>query len=386
MAAQTNIPIPSKILCAKFQRNSLFIGTESQGVLVIENVFGASLTPVPKNVSGLPLKINDLAFKDDSTWAAATDEGLFLIKNGRITESYDLKNGLPSDMIQCLDVTSNGSLWVGTNKGLGHFFRNTYKSYNQNLGLPDDDIRFLRSDNNNRVWVVTAKGLTRIDDGKIKVFPQRGIVSLTLDQDGIPYFGLAEGGIAYLKNDSVTILRQFQRPVFHYLYTDDIQRIRCLNSDTMLLELTKQKEIPFLSNLTDGFNEIKKIRPNRLSVDMAGNSYFFAEFNILVKHNTGEEKQYAERLLSLAEENTYLGRHEESKFYYELLTARLNIQDPSILRDFAATLEKLGENDNAIQMYERLLLNRINFPIRFIRTPCDLPVLRLSSSMRRKTL
>ncbi len=361
LAAQTNIPIPSKILCTKFQRNSLFIGTESQGVFVIKDIFDASLIPVSKNVPGLPAKINDLVFKDDSSWAAATDEGLFIIANDRITESFDLNKGLPSSVIQGLEVSPNGSLWVGTNKGLGHFFRNTYKSYNQNLGLPDDDIRFLRSDNNNRVWVVTAKGLTRIDDGKIKVFPQRGIVSLTLDQDGIPYFGLAEGGIAYLKNDSVTILRQFQRPVFHYLYTDDIQRIRCLNSDTMLLELTKQKENPFLSNLTDGFNEIKQIRPNRLAIDIAGNSYFFADFNILIKHNAGEEKSYAERLLSLAEENTYLGCYEEAKFYYELLTARLNIQDPAVLRNFAATLEKLGENDKAIQMYEKAVAQSDKF-------------------------
>lgn len=362
LAAQTNISLPSKILCSKFQRHSLFIGTESQGVLVIENIFGTSLSPVPKNISGLPLKINDLVFKDDSTWAAATDEGLFIIANDRITESFDLNKGLPSSVIQCLEVTSNGSLWVGTNKGLGHFFRNTYKSYNQNLGLPDDDIRFLRSDKDNRVWVVTAKGLTRIDDGKIRVFPQRGVVSLTLDQDGIPYFGLAEGGIAYLKNDSIALIRQFQRPVFHYLYTDDIQRIRCLNSDTMLLELSKQNEAPFLSNLTDGFSEIKKIRPNRLAIDIAGNSYFFADFNILIKHHTGEEKLYADRLRSLAEENTYLGRHEESKFYYELLTTKLNMQDPAVLRDFAATLQTLGENDNAIKMYEKAVAQSENFP------------------------
>ncbi len=357
LSAQTNISVPSKILCAKIQRNSLFIGTESQGVLVIDNVFGASLTPVPKNISGLPAKINDIAFKDDSSWAAATDQGLFLIKGDRITESYDLKSGLPSDVIQCLEVSPNGSLWIGTDKGLGSFFRNNYKSYNQNLGLPDDNVRFLRSDQNNRMWVATSKGLTRIDDGKIKVFPMRGIVSLTLDNNGTPYFGLNEGGIAYLKNDSIAVLRQFQKPVFHYLCTDDIHRIRCLNSDTMLLELTRQKEVPVLSNLTDGYHEIKKIRPNFLAVDIAGNSYFFGDFRILIKHNAGEEKPYAERLHALAEENTYLGRYEESKFYYELLTARLNIQDPAVLRDFAATLEKLGDQDNAIRMYEKAVVH-----------------------------
>lgn len=352
LSAQSNLIVPSKIQCARFHQKSLYIGT-SGGVFVIQDVFAESLKPEPLTVAGLPAKVNDIAFKDDSTWAAATDDGLFIIRNGRVIETYNLNNGLPSNTIQCLLVTSNGSLWVGTNRGLGHFFKNNYKSYNQNLGLPDDDIRILRDDSQNRVWVVSAKGLSQIQDGKIKSWPQKGITALTPDQNGVPYFGLPDGGIAFLKNDSIGLLRQFQRPVFHFLHTDDVFRIRCLNSDTTILEITKQNENFILSNISDEFPDIKKIRPKQLALDAAGNIYLFGDFNVFIKPNTGNDKPYLDRLHALAQENLNLGRYSESKFYYELLTDKLNSRDPAVFSELGFVLENLGEKDAAAKMFER---------------------------------
>lgn len=128
---------------------------------------------------------------------------LFCIQIHSVSQYYfkqiSLKDGLSQSMVNCVISDYKGVIWIGTHFGLNSFDREHLTSYYYEketpLSLPDNDIIFLAEDARFDLWIGTEKGLalynrntnnfTRItfDNLPLKVY-----CSLLIE-DGILFFG-----------------------------------------------------------------------------------------------------------------------------------------------------------------------------------------------------
>ncbi len=157
-------------------------------------------------------------FEKDATggiryvWLATAD-GLYRY-DGFEQKRYDVKDGLPSNFIRCVLVTSKGELWVGTDKGAGVFSGSTFATRGSEQGLAGPYVRRIIEDREGSIWFASdswldrkAKGgLSRLRDGKWKSWnrkdglPSDYVVDEFTDSSG-RYFAMTIEGPARLKGE-----------------------------------------------------------------------------------------------------------------------------------------------------------------------------------------
>ncbi|RPJ85418.1 MAG: hypothetical protein EHM13_01105, partial [Acidobacteria bacterium] len=71
-------------------------------------------------------------------------------------------NGLPSNYVSSVLQTSDGQIWIGTNKGLARFDGEDVSYYTEEQGLCDNIIHTLSEDNARQLWVSTPTGAMRV--------------------------------------------------------------------------------------------------------------------------------------------------------------------------------------------------------------------------------
>ncbi|HOT15358.1 MAG TPA: two-component regulator propeller domain-containing protein [Bacteroidales bacterium] len=72
---------------------------------------------------------------------------------------YNVNNGLPSNIVNCLTEDDYGNIWIGTNRGLVKYDGTGFRTYSSRSGLPSDTILGLHWDNNDELVVGSANGL-----------------------------------------------------------------------------------------------------------------------------------------------------------------------------------------------------------------------------------
>ncbi len=104
-----------------------------------------------------------------SIWAASRT-GVYKL-NGVGVEEFNLKSGLPSEYIQCLEEGENNVMWIGTREGLASIDGKTVRNYvfddTSMAGLPIWSL-CMRSDGN--LLIGTSHGIHMLKDDKIEFY------------------------------------------------------------------------------------------------------------------------------------------------------------------------------------------------------------------------
>ncbi|HEY2345555.1 MAG TPA: two-component regulator propeller domain-containing protein [Xanthomonadaceae bacterium] len=97
---------------------------------------------------------------DGGLWAGTESAGVAHLSRGRIDRSIDHAHGLPSDWVRGILQDRDGTLWIGTSKGLvqqpGAGASHVYTTAD---GLPNDVILGLHRDSAGRLWIGTGNGV-----------------------------------------------------------------------------------------------------------------------------------------------------------------------------------------------------------------------------------
>lgn len=139
----------------------LWIGSYGKGLAVLRNqgrnlrVF-STLNNFPNNF--IPSLCEDSA---KNIWAGTMGGGLICIGKNSMTH-YTTRSRLSHNTITALLPGENGSVWIGTEKGLNLLMNKTTLIFTNREGLPGNRITALFKDRWNGIWVGGAAGVCRI--------------------------------------------------------------------------------------------------------------------------------------------------------------------------------------------------------------------------------
>lgn len=110
---------------------------------------------------------------------------------------WEVEDGLAQDSVQAVTQTSDGYLWLATEKGLVRFDGAGFKVFTRKNtpGLKDNYIQTLFAGNDGTLWIGTRiGGLARLSHGTLYVFPAREkITCIAHDKHGTLVVGTSSG-------------------------------------------------------------------------------------------------------------------------------------------------------------------------------------------------
>jgi diguanylate cyclase (GGDEF)-like protein len=109
-------------------------------------------------------------------------------------------HGLPGNQVRALVQSRDGSLWVGTSRGLGRRGKDgTWQEFHRTDGLPRDYVLALHEASDGRLWIGTSNGLAVYADGRIeqvdisKLADVQDVFGIHEDGDGTLWFATDRG-------------------------------------------------------------------------------------------------------------------------------------------------------------------------------------------------
>ncbi len=127
--------------------------------------------------------------------------------------SYTSADGLPDDFIRSLFSDKDGSLWVGTRRGLAHWKDGRCTVLSRENGLKSDLIGAMLRSSSDDLWVGTLDGLARIRDGKLVLFTKSEglsgdvITSLFEDTNHTLWVGTKDNGLSRSSGNGFVSIR-----------------------------------------------------------------------------------------------------------------------------------------------------------------------------------
>ncbi|MGH9558378.1 MAG: two-component regulator propeller domain-containing protein [Bryobacteraceae bacterium] len=198
---QQGLPDSSIFSIYQTRDGYLWLGTQI-GLVRFDGVRFTSLeSVVPSMPSGLWIR-DTVEDSSGALWIATNDSGLYRLSDGRVTH-YSQKDGLPSDILQCLLIGPDGAVWVGTDGGLARFADGKFQVYTTANGLTTNVIRSAAFDSSGRLWVTGDRSIVSVWNGS--AFETRKLVSTPPDTlvraiaaspDGTMWIGTSNGLIA----------------------------------------------------------------------------------------------------------------------------------------------------------------------------------------------
>jgi len=152
---------------------------EAEGIRTYTTTNGLSSDSITALVEG----------SDGSIWVG-TEKGLNRILESKITR-LGAADGLGHDWVRSLCVDSGGMLWVGTaGGGLSAWKEGRFVTLGVNHGLPNGRVDLILDDRQNNLWIGTPSGLTRLSLADLRQFVLGGarVVHGTTfgAEDGLP--------------------------------------------------------------------------------------------------------------------------------------------------------------------------------------------------------
>jgi diguanylate cyclase (GGDEF)-like protein/PAS domain S-box-containing protein len=141
-----------------------------------------------------------LAARDGSLYASTNGGGVVHIE-GRRVRTYDVGDGLPTDSATALYESGNGTIWIGTQKGLASLQRDGRIA---RLAVADDPspmtVTTIAEDWTGQLWIGTTHGLATLKDGRLvrqsgAGFPTAQVLAIRVTRDGSVWIGTRGNGL-----------------------------------------------------------------------------------------------------------------------------------------------------------------------------------------------
>lgn len=202
----------------------LWLGTD-EGLVRFDGVrfvlFDRTNTPaIPQN--GITALAEDAAGR---LWIGMNSGGLTSLHAGVFTNNLKA-DGLPDERVMALAAARDGSLWIGTRRGLSHLANGRFTHFTTSDGLPDDRVWSIHEDRHGAIWVGTEGGIGRLLDGEIIKFTiaeglsQSWVNRLAEDAAGTIWAGTSGGGLHRLRDGRFERLAGLPDPYITALYVD----------------------------------------------------------------------------------------------------------------------------------------------------------------------
>ena len=138
------------------------------GGVARHRLLDGSLTyfPLPPGASDVRTMVEDAT---GDLWMGTTSDGLLLRVHGDslINETTNIMRG--PQHIRCLQVTSDGSLWLGfVGQGLGWLKNGRYFQFHANHGLRDEYISQILPDDRGRLWLAGNRGIFQVPQSELE--------------------------------------------------------------------------------------------------------------------------------------------------------------------------------------------------------------------------
>jgi two-component system, sensor histidine kinase and response regulator len=147
--------------------------------------------------------IMDLIELNDGSIVVGSKKGVDIIINDSVDKHYDQTDGLASDLVFNMYEDSTGWLWVGTLEGLSRIREEKVESYDKVTGLPSSTIFEIIEDENGFLWMPSDKGLTKVHISEFDKFASGKTDPLFCLEynrtNGLPASG-CQGATHYLKD------------------------------------------------------------------------------------------------------------------------------------------------------------------------------------------
>jgi len=194
-------------------RSLLMVGTNN-GLLTFKNdVLNSfhSLTVKPYET----FKIYDLAEGKSGIIWLATSHGIYFVKDDGIQKLNDKLN-INIDMVSCVTVGKNGTIYFGTNLGLIAWNNQKLVNLSQTTGLQTGQIRQIKTFNDSSYWIASDKGLFKCINNELMHYKLPGyekniIHSFEFDLNKNLWIGLSDGLIRVTELDSTKKIRFFSK-------------------------------------------------------------------------------------------------------------------------------------------------------------------------------
>lgn len=82
--------------------------------------------------------------KDGKLWVGTSNKGIYFCQpDGTIIDTYNVNNGLPSNIIQSIIEDKSSNIWISSNAGISRFDRKTrmFRNYSKDDGLQGDQFK-----------------------------------------------------------------------------------------------------------------------------------------------------------------------------------------------------------------------------------------------------
>lgn len=180
----------SILALAPMPDNTLWIGGYSTGV----SVLGGKNPSARDRDSGLPgNQVRAILRARDGSVYVGTDRGLAHIVDGEL--QLLTRSQSPGHFIMSLHQTADGAIWIGSSNGASRIFDGETTRFGDAQGLAAQNIFSFLSDEEGTLWLGTDSGLYRYRDGQFQRIDQTSglpdnTVFAVLD-DGIGYFWMS---------------------------------------------------------------------------------------------------------------------------------------------------------------------------------------------------
>lgn len=100
-------------------------------------------------------------------WVGTFTHGLLQLVNGKLQAVYQREDGLQNNEVRAILPVADGSVWVGTARGLSKLQNQKIINYRIEGGLPGDFVMSLHQGTHGEVWVGTGRGAALIQNNTV---------------------------------------------------------------------------------------------------------------------------------------------------------------------------------------------------------------------------
>lgn len=123
---------------------------------------------------------------------------------------YSMRDGLPSNNVECIYQDSRGFMWFGTTNGVSRYDGRSFRNYGMADGLPHAFVRKVFEDRltQGKMWLLAGSHVSTLwkDSVSTYVLPASGVRDLYQDAKGVVWCG-TDRGILLIEKDSIRAFR-----------------------------------------------------------------------------------------------------------------------------------------------------------------------------------